>query len=163
MRAHGAAHNAAPIVAQEIWPEPVMRASKNAPLRPLRWQRSKFPQSKDALWAVPMSAREAIPRAARERGIILRRASLHPSNSHDSDDFMSRNSRVLNAGHGSVLCNRIAVTDSTSLHLDSYRSGTWLRNFAFHNFKWSIRPSDLNRAHFWHIPPAAVFFTSPAL
>jgi len=30
MRAHGAAHNAAPIVAQEIWPEPVMRASKNA-------------------------------------------------------------------------------------------------------------------------------------
>jgi hypothetical protein len=79
---------------------------------------------------------------------------------HDSDDFMSRNSRVLNAGHGSVLCNRIAVTDSTSLHLDSYRSGTWLRNLAFHNFKWSIRPSDLNRAHFWHIPPAAVFYES---
>jgi hypothetical protein len=35
-------------------------------------------------------------------------------NIHDPDDLMSRNSRVLNAWKNALLCNRIAVTDSTN-------------------------------------------------
>ena len=69
---------------------------------------------------------------------------------HDSDDFMSRNARVLNAWNNPLLCKRITVTNSTSLHLDSYRSRTWLREFTFHNLKWSVRLRDLNCAHCWH-------------
>jgi hypothetical protein len=69
---------------------------------------------------------------------------------HDSDDFMSRNSRVLNAWKNPLLCNQIAMTNSTGLHLDSYRSRTWLRDLTFHNFKWSTWSRDLNCAHFWH-------------
>ena len=75
---------------------------------------------------------------------------------HNPDDFMPRNSWVLNAWKNPLLCNRIAVTNSTGLHPDSYRSRTWLRDFTFHNFKWSIRSRDLNCAHFRHNSPVLI-------
>jgi hypothetical protein len=53
----------------------------------------------------------------------------------DSDNFMPRNSRLLNPRKKTLFCDRIAVANSTGLHLDSDCPRTWLRDFTFHNFK----------------------------
>jgi len=66
---------------------------------------------------------------------------------NDSGDFMSWDPRVLNAWPRSLLGHGIAVTDSTSLNLDAHVSNAGLRDFAFNNFKGSIRASDLHDTH----------------
>src|SRR5208282_315376 len=58
--------------------------------------------------------------------------------------------RILQARPVSVLDQRIAVANATSLDFDSNPTGGRLGNFAFDNFKRSARMGDLRSSHLWH-------------
>src|ERR1700686_4329974 len=66
-----------------------------------------------------------------------------------SNDFMPRYPRILNARPRPLLDQRIAVTNATSLHLDSHPSALWFRNFPLDQLQWSLRLWDLHCSHFF--------------
>jgi hypothetical protein len=70
---------------------------------------------------------------------------------NESGHLMSRNSRILNAGEGPLLYQRVAVADATRLYLDAYLPRSWLWNFSFDKFKGTIRLSHLYDTHLRHI------------
>ena len=63
---------------------------------------------------------------------------------------MSRDARVLDARPGAFLGKRIAVADATGFNLDSHLSRAGLWDFAFNEFKGSIRVRDLHDTHLRH-------------
>jgi hypothetical protein len=69
---------------------------------------------------------------------------------NDAGDFVARHARIPDAGKRTLLRERVAVADTASFNLDSYLSGTRLRNFTFHQFKRSIWVGDLHHTHASH-------------
>jgi hypothetical protein len=70
-----------------------------------------------------------------------------------SCDFVSGNSRILNAGEGPFLCERVTVAYAAGLNPDSYRSGARVREFALDELKGSFRVRDLHATHVGHAIP----------
>jgi hypothetical protein len=68
----------------------------------------------------------------------------------NTGDFMPRHARILDARPRSLLGHGITVTDAASFDLDAHRTGAGFGDFAFNNFKGSIRPSDLHNTHLRH-------------
>src|SRR5437588_8552059 len=67
----------------------------------------------------------------------------------NSDDFMSRYSRILNPRPRPLFDQRIAVTNTTRLHLDSHPSRLRFRNFPLDQFQRPLRRRDLHCPHFF--------------
>src|ERR1700674_453780 len=67
----------------------------------------------------------------------------------EPDDFMSRYSRILNARPCPLFDQRIAVTNATSLHLDSHPSALWFGNFPLDQFQRPLRLRNLHCTHFF--------------
>ena len=70
-----------------------------------------------------------------------------PDGIDQSDDLMSRYTRVLNSRKRSFPDQRVAVADPAGLDLDSHRSIGWLWNLALDDFKGCIRAWNLHDAH----------------
>jgi hypothetical protein len=67
-----------------------------------------------------------------------------------SCNLMSRNSRVLNARQGSLLRERVAMTDAASFHPDTHLSATGFGYFTLNNFNGPVWASDLRGTHLCH-------------
>jgi hypothetical protein len=105
---------------------------------------------------VPPAAVIAIPAVSAvpaEAGALAGRPSGHARADciDNPDDLMSWNSRVRYTRKVSFLSQRIAVADSASLHLDSYRSCARIRDLPFHDLKGSAGAGHLHRAHLRHM------------
>src|SRR5205823_1230631 len=70
---------------------------------------------------------------------------------NNPDDFMPRNSWILNPRKDSFLNNRVAVTDATGLDFNSDGSRHRFRDFPFREFQRTLPASDLNDAHLRHV------------
>jgi hypothetical protein len=95
----------------------------------------------------------AISAVPAETGALAGRPSGHAGADciYNPDDLMSWNPRVRYTRKVSFLGQRIAVTDSASLHLDSYRSRAGIRDLPFHDLKGSAWAGNLHRAHLRHM------------
>src|SRR5439155_6392923 len=100
-----------------------------------------------AVVAVP--AISAVPPNA--RSLAWRPSSHAGANRIDhSRHLMTRNPRVPNARKNSLFDDRIAVTDATSLYLDSDRSSARFRYRTFNDLKRTVRSGDLHNTHCSH-------------
>src|SRR5439155_10648375 len=69
---------------------------------------------------------------------------------NESDDLVSGDARILNAGKKSVLRHGITMTDAASLDLDSHHSCLRLGNLALDDLERSLRTRNLDGSHFRH-------------
>src|SRR5437762_1656758 len=67
----------------------------------------------------------------------------------DSNDFMSRHTRLLDPWEQSFFHYRIAVANATRIDFHPHPARLWLRNIAFNDLKRSFRPRDLHDTHFF--------------
>jgi hypothetical protein len=68
----------------------------------------------------------------------------------NADDFVAGHTRILDAGHMTFLCERIAMADAAGLDFDPHLAGTRLGNFAFNDFKRPAGTGNLDSTHFRH-------------
>jgi len=94
----------------------------------------------------------AVPAVPADSDAVANLPALDPAANciHHTCDFVSRDARILNIGEQTFLGNRIAVTDTTRLHLHAHITRSGLRNFAFDDLKWSLGFGNLHCAHFCH-------------
>jgi hypothetical protein len=65
-------------------------------------------------------------------------------------DFMSRDTRILNAGPIAFLHERVTVADATGFDFNSDLVSAGVGNISFDEFEITARLADLNRFHFRH-------------
>jgi hypothetical protein len=75
--------------------------------------------------------------------------ALHagPGRVHQADDFMARDTWILQARPESLLHHSIAMADAAGLHLDSHRAGAGLGDGAFDEFERTSGFGYLNCSH----------------
>src|ERR1017187_3296734 len=104
--------------------------------------------SAPAVIAVP-----AVSSVPAQTGALAGRPSGHAGadSIYNPDDLVPGNPRVRYTRKVSFLRQRIAMADSASLHLDSYRPGAGIRDLPFHALKGSPGLGNLHCAHLRHI------------
>src|SRR5262245_11956108 len=71
---------------------------------------------------------------------------------HDTDDFMARNSRILQSRESRYFQQHVAMTNTASLNFNPHQTATGLRHFAFNHLNRSLGCRNLCSTHFWHNP-----------
>src|SRR5207245_11347225 len=74
-----------------------------------------------------------------------------PESVDDSGDFVSWNSRVLNARPESFFHVGVGVADTAGFHSDSHPTGPGLGYVSLHDLKRTLRLGHLHSTHFGHI------------
>ena len=111
-------------------------------------------------WNFQVPAIAEISTAARETCAVLAAVpadadalSLSPPGNtraqliNDARDFVSWNSRILNAGPITILGEHVAMTNATGLHLHAYLSHRRRGNLALDDLEICPRPRNLSHSH----------------
>src|SRR6185295_18188680 len=67
-----------------------------------------------------------------------------------TDDLVSGDTRIRNAGEEALFDDHITVADSTGLNADPDLSWPYLRDLPLDNFEVSTSSGNLNSFHLWH-------------